>query len=99
GSGGDGRAVANAVILAVRDESVEAPKEDETIEIPTEKPTERPTSRPTEVKTDASETETESEPLTTDEQSGCGSAIALPALTATLVGCLVSVSTSRKKRR
>ena len=99
GSGGDGRAVANAVILAVRDESVELPPEDETLEMPTEKPTERPTSRPTEVKTDASETETESEPLTTDEQSGCGSAIALPALTATLVGCLVSTTASKKKRR
>ena len=102
GSGGDGRAVANAVILAVRDENVELPPEDETIEIPTEKPTERPTSRPTEKKTEASDSETESDSeseILVEGQSGCGSAIALPALTATLVGCLVSTTASKKKRR
>jgi hypothetical protein len=99
GSGGDGRAVANAVILAVRDESVEEPKEDETIEIQTEKPTERPTSKPTEIKTDASETETESETLLAEEQGGCGSIIVFPAFTTALVGSLATLRISKKKRK
>jgi hypothetical protein len=99
GSGGDGRAVANAVILAVRDESVEAPKEDETIEIQTEKPTERPTSKPTEIKTDASETEIESETLLVGEQGGCGSVIVFPAFTTALVGSLATLRISKKKRK
>lgn len=102
--GSNGRAVANAIILAIRDESVEEPKEDETIEIPTEKPTEKPTSKRTEKKTDksgsASATESDfGSEIATEEQGGCGSEIAIPALTATLVVCLVSTSVSRKKRR
>ena len=100
GSGGDGRAVANAVILAVRYESVEAPKEDETIEIQTEKPTERPTSKPTDTKLEASESTADAESETAkQEEGGCGSVIVLPAFTVAFVGLLATLKINKKKRK
>ena len=62
GEGSNGRHVANAVILAVRDMSVEPPIEDTPIERPTEKPTEESTEKPTEKPTEnPTETPTEQE--------------------------------------
>ena len=103
GSGGDGRAVANAVILAVRDESVEAPKEDETLEVTTEKATNKPVTKPNEEKTEESnsESETTATEKITDATSngGCGSVIALPVLTTALIGSLINLGISKRKRK
>ena len=99
GSGGEGREVANAIILAVRDESVEAPKEDETIEIVTEKYTEKATSKPTEAPSESnSEPETEATEAPA-QSSGCGSVIVFPALTTVLAGSFIVLKAGRRKRR
>lgn len=108
GEGDEGRHVANAVILAVRDESVEEPTVDETIEVPTAPETEKPTARPTEERktdtdkdTDAESTEADSESgsATSQGDGGCASAIAAPALMATLAGAAAATVINKKRRK
>ena len=99
---GNGRAVANAVILAVRDESVPEPETDETLEVvlPTEKATEKRTEKKTEKST---QKQTESSTVLDEsetEQSasgGCGSVIAAPAVV--VITSLVAVLNVNKRRR
>ena len=79
---GNGRAVANAVILAVRDESVPEAETDETVEVvlPTEKATEKRTEKKTEKPTSAPTTEPAESETEQSTNGGCGSAIAAPAV-------------------
>ncbi len=101
-NGNIGRTVANAVILAVRDESVPLPVEDPVI-APPEKAT-KPVNE--------TEAETNTEGITGDDvttdgtepdtKEGCGSAVALPVLAIGGVAGLAtlkSASGRRKKRR
>jgi hypothetical protein len=99
---GNGRAVANAVILAVRDESVPEKETDETLEVvlptepATEKRTEKKTEKPTQKQTDSSTALDESD----TEQStsgGCGSMIAAPAVV--IITSFVAVFNVNQRRR
>ena len=96
---GNGRAVANAVILAVRDESVPEKETDETVEVvlPTEKATEKRTEKKTERVTETTATEpaeSETEPL---QSGGCASVVAAPAVV--VITSLVVVLNVNKRRR
>ncbi len=92
-SGGEnGRRVANAVILAVRDESVPLPVEDEVLDKKQDKP-----------KKTEEVTETETEPSTDTEPSGgCKSFVAVPTLITVSafagVSAVYGVRTKKKKR-
>jgi hypothetical protein len=96
---GNGRAVANAVILAVRDESVSEKETDETVEVvlPTEKATEKRTEKKTEkpIETTATEpAESETEQITS---GGCASVVAAPAVV--IVTSSVPLIITNKRRR
>jgi hypothetical protein len=96
---GNGRAVANAVILAVRDESVPEKETDEMVEVvlPTEKATEKRTEKKTEKVTENTTTEpaeSETEPLQSD---GCASVVAAPAVV--IVTSSVALIITNKRRR
>ena len=96
---GNGRAVANAVILAVRDESVPEKETDEMVEVvlPTEKATEKRTEKATERVSETTATEpaeSETEQITS---GGCGSVVAAPAVV--VITSLVVVLNVNKRRR
>lgn len=99
---GDGRAVANAVILAVRDESVPLPEKDEEIEVevPNLEPTERePNKKPAKTDKDSDVSDTASDATEAKgESGGCNSSAAMPALAVGLGVSAVLVSRSRRKR-
>ena len=96
---GNGRAVANAVILAVRDESVPEKETDETVEVvlPTEKATEKRTEKATEKVSETTATEpaeSETEQITS---GGCASVVAAPAVV--IVTSSVALTITNKRRR
>ncbi|MBP3369255.1 MAG: phosphodiester glycosidase family protein [Clostridia bacterium] len=100
---GTGRSVANAVILAVRDESVPLPELDAEVEVklpviePTEKATKKPKTKATEAeKIDV--TEQSSEEPVDSINGGCGSVIAMPALVVSACVSVILLSEKRKKR-
>jgi hypothetical protein len=99
---GNGRAVANAVILAVRDESVPLPETDETLEVvlptepATEKRTEKKTEKPTQKQTDSSTALDESD-TERSTSGGCGSMIAAPAVV--IITSFVAVFNVNQRRR
>lgn len=90
---GDGRAVANAVILAVRDKSVPLPTLDEVIPDETES-----AKKKTEKVTEAPETEQVTNEATDEvsEESGCASAAAFPTV---LIGAALSLPVIVKSRK
>ena len=98
---GSGRAVANAVILAVRDESVPEKETDETVEVvlptekATEKRTEKKTEKPTEALTDESEQSTS---VVASQSSGCTSSFTAPVIVAITGGCAL-IGVRKKKKR
>ena len=101
---GSGRAVANAVILAVRDESVPDPILDEEIEVilpepekETEKKTEKKTEAPTEPETEVV-SDSDTEPQATEGSSGCGAYAVIPAALVTTIGAAF-ISVKRKRRK
>ncbi len=98
-NGNNGRAVANVVILAVRDESVPLPEEDPVIEPPKK---ETQASKETESES-VSDTNSDVQENETDEQKkGCGSVVALPVVFvgATMgAAVLINCKNKRKKRR
>lgn len=96
---GNGRAVANAVILAVRDESVPEKETDETVEVvlPTEKATEKRTEKATKKVTETTATEpaeSETEQITS---GGCASVVAAPAVV--VITSAVALYSLKKRRR
>ena len=91
---GNGRAVANAVILAVRDESVPLPEEDEEQKI-TEWPKTPAKTEPTATTPEPTESEQTSE-ASTEAPSGCGASLAAPYLASSLC---VALAVLRKKRK
>lgn len=102
GEGSDGRPVANAVILAVRDENASEPEYDEEVEVvlPTDPATERKTEKKNDRKTDLNVTESENSTSYTDtaKTSGCRSAFVAPLSMVTL-GCCAIFTAIKKKRR
>ena len=96
---GNGRAVANAVILAVRDESVPEAETDETLEVvlPTEKATEKRTEKATEKPTSSLTTEPAESETEQSTNGGCGSAIAAPAIV--VIASAVALYSVKKRRR
>ena len=96
---GNGRAVANAVILAVRDESVPEAETDETLEVvlPTEKATEKRTEKKTEKPTSAPATEPAESETEQSTNGGCASVVAAPAVV--VITSLVAVLNVNKRRR
>ena len=95
---GNGRAVANAVILAVRDESVPEAETDETVEVvlPTEKATEKRTEKKTEKPTSSPATEPAESETEQSTNGGCGSAIAAPAIV--VITSAVALISSKKRK-
>ncbi len=95
---GTGRPVANAVILAVRDESVPLPELDEEVEVklPVETSTDRITEKQTEADIVAA-TDDCTETPADNEGSGCNSTVAMPMML-TVCSTAVVLSTKRRKR-
>jgi hypothetical protein len=96
---GNGRAVANAVILAVRDESVPEKETDEMVEVvlPTEKATEKRTEKKTERVSETTATEpaeSETEQITS---GGCASVVAAPMVV--VITSAVALYSVKKRRR
>ncbi len=97
-NGNTGRKVANAVILAVRDESVPLPEEDPLLDPPKNE------NKETEITTDVPvATETIKDMIDTEppaEKDGCGSAIALPTMTVgAAIGALAFGSKANKRKK
>lgn len=94
---GEGRAVANAVILAVRDESVPMPEEDEEVdvEIPTLEATERKPNKKTDADTAGTDADGSEQAR---EDKGCASSTVMPALAAGVGASAVLVSHRRRRR-
>ncbi len=98
---GNGRAVANAVILAVRDESVPLPELDEEVEVvlPTEAPTEKKTNAATSA-TEATESDTlASTDAPAANSGGCASNLVMPLLPMLAGGSALAISIKKRKRR
>lgn len=98
---GGTRAVGNAVILAVRNEDVPMPEEDEPLTPPAEESTqETPTkgSNGNDKDQNASTEESNTSTEQSDEAKGCGSSLSVPALTVTAASAAV-VTTLRKRKR
>ncbi len=100
---GTGRPVANAVILAVRDESVPLPELDEEVEVilPIETPTEKVTDKTTDNVTEADnieEAEGSGENPVDEEIVGCGSTVAMPVVIMTVCSSAVVLSTKKRKK-
>lgn len=99
---GNGRAVANAVILAVRDESVPESETDETLEVvlptepATEKRTEKKTEKPTQAQPDTETVSVESD-TAQSTSGGCGSLILAP--TVVVITSAVALYSLKKRRR
>ena len=98
---GNGRAVANAVILAVRDESVPLPEldaEQAVIEWPVEQPSEKQTEKKTEKITESATEQPTEEQTDPAKQVGCTAIVAMPCVTVALSMTSVGVLRRRKKK-